>query len=221
MAQCFLFEATFPASHGSYCKPQLQQDWAQASSHGGWTSPALAPPWDTQSPSEQAVPGPCSLCCQSHPQPAGSALQGAAQTHPSTAGSLPVPCRAQSLWQKRSRSFCIVWLSGDSVSPGEMLYRAPAAPIPARWRRDSLTLSACLLRTSLDLVWFKYLLAVNFGAWIGNSANTSLRNKVIIKTPHISSTEHSVKKTRILRWNPSFGVFEIFGKLTQDSSQLS
>lgn len=97
-------------------------------------------------PSEQVVPGLCSLCCQSHPQPAGSVLQGAAQTHPSTAGTLPVLCRdlgsswAQSLWQKRSRSLCIVWLSGDSVSPGEMPYRAPAAPIPARWRRDSHSL---------------------------------------------------------------------------------
>lgn len=104
-----------------------------------------APRWDTQSPAEQIVPGLCSLCCQSHPQPAGSALQGAAQTHSSTAGTLPVPCRdlgrsCSEPVAEDSRSFCIVWLSRDSVSPAEMPYHVPAAPTPARCRRDSHSL---------------------------------------------------------------------------------
>lgn len=57
----------FPAFHGPHCKPQLQQGWAQASNPGClW-----APPWDTQSLSEQVVPVLGSLCCQSHPSPWG------------------------------------------------------------------------------------------------------------------------------------------------------
>lgn len=122
-------------------------------------------PWWLNQPSPGHLPGTlralpnrscqgCAPCAaratlhppQSHAQPVGSALQGAAHTHPSTAGTLPVPCGdlgrrwAQTLEQKASRSFCIVWLSGDCVSPGEMPYRAPAASIPAGCSRDSHSL---------------------------------------------------------------------------------
>lgn len=192
MAQCFLFEATFPAFHGSYCKPQVQEDWAQASRHGGWISPALGtslghtePFWTSHAwavlhvlPEQphahrRAIPSLWGVHCREllRPTPAQRVL---CLSHRDLGRSW-----ARILWQKMSRSFCIVWLSSDHVNPEEMPYHAPVAPIPARCWGDSHRLP---VQDLFELVWFKYLLTVNFEAGIRNSANTSLKNK--IKKPH-------------------------------------
>lgn len=158
MAQCFLFEAMFPAFHVSYGRLQLQQDWAQDSNRGSWISPAprltlgqssltLGQPkhfWTGRArASSLLLDGQC--WSQTHPHPVGwwqgLHMQGAAQDprlcSRYLACSLQRPGQesAQTLQQKTSRSPITLhslvqqWLS---ASPREMPYQAPAAPFPTR-----------------------------------------------------------------------------------------
>lgn len=122
MAQCFLLSMVHIANPSS-SRAELKPPTLVVSGHLPGTLRASLNRWCQ-----------CWAPCAARATPARGVCT--AQTHPSTAGTLPVPCRAQTLRQKWSRSFCIVWLRGDSVSPCP----APAAPIPARCRRDSHSL---------------------------------------------------------------------------------
>lgn len=159
MAQCFLFEAMFPAFHVSYFKPQLQQDWAQVSNHGGWIIPApgslLGSPhlyWDTQSTSKRVVLGQA-LCAVrwmapiTDPSPPCGVVAGSAHAG-SCSGPTPVQ---QVLSLSPAKTWAGVGLrpysrrqadppvalhslvqQSLSASPGEMPYYDPAAPLPTR-----------------------------------------------------------------------------------------
>lgn len=185
MAQCFLFEAMFPAFHVSYFKPQLQQDWAQVSNHGGWIIPApgslLGSPhlyWDTQSTSEQVVLGQA-LCAVrwmapiTDPSPPCGVVAGS--TH---AGSCSGPTPVQ---QVLSLSPAKTW-AGVRLRPYSRRQADPPVTLHSlvqQWLCESWgdallwsccspsyqvlaeTPTACLFRTSLAyLVWFKCSLAV-------------------------------------------------------------
>lgn len=131
----------FPAFHVSYCKPQLQQDWAQDSNRGGWIIPAwgllLGSPhlyWDTQSTSERVVPGQA-LCAVrwmvpiADPSPPCGAVAGSPCVG-SCSGATPhsryLACPLQRPRQESGSdptaedeqillSLCIVWFSSDSL----------------------------------------------------------------------------------------------------------
>lgn len=86
-----------------------------------------------------------------------------------------------------------------------MPYHAPAAPLPTYLSsRDSHSLPVWDLFGLLGLV--QMLTGCYFGAWIRNSANTSLKKKKY----HIAFTEYSVKKTRIHKMKPQlWGIWDI------------
>lgn len=98
-------------------------------------------------------------------------------THPSTAGTQPVPCKDLAAEDKQiTLSLCIVWSSSDSLW---VLGTCPIAllllPFLPGASRDSHGLPVQDLFGLLGLV--QTLAGCYFGAWIRNSANTSLKKK--------------------------------------------
>lgn len=108
-------------------------------------------------------------------------------------------------------SLCIVWFSSGSLRvPGRCPIMLLLLPFLPGATGDSHSLPVQDLFGLLGLV--QMLAGCYFGAGIRNSANTSLKKEEY----HTAFTEHSVKKTRILKMKPQlWGIWDIWQTCTR------
>jgi len=190
MAQCFLFEATFPAlSAGHWGPPPLAG--LRSGTHPWWRNPpagtARCPDWVVPGLAPGAVKAleriadliPC--WGQQGPTSPSLSLQALHRIWAQTYGRR----------EAEAPSLCIVHFSSNPVSSQEM----PVVLLVLRGAsRGSIT---CLLGALWLTQFGSVLTGCYLWAWIRNSANPSLKKK-----HHVACIEHSATKTTNHRMKP-------------------